>query len=108
MDPKAELIKVVEALRRGGLSEAEANCRNVLAEFPQHFGALALLGDVLMRTKRRDEALAAYEAALKVRPDYTPLFTATALIGFRRVFGPPPTPRQSAPGIPRIQSLAFK
>jgi len=79
MDTGKALAQAIEAIRGGALGKAEAACRTVLNVIPKHFGALALLGDVLMRAGRRSEALAAYQAALQVRPDYTPLFTATAL-----------------------------
>jgi hypothetical protein len=103
MDPNSELTRALEAVRRGAMAEAERICRSILSHYPQHFGALAILGDIQMQAGKWAEALNTFQAALKLRPDSTLLREFTAILTFRQAFGAPPEPRQSRAGSPRIQ-----
>jgi tetratricopeptide (TPR) repeat protein len=53
----------------GRLTEAEALYRQALAQSPQDFDALRLLGVVAAQTGRTDEAIATLERALQLRPN---------------------------------------
>jgi len=54
----------------GRAAEAEAACRHVVSERPEHAEAWNNLGVALDQQGRWDEALAACDAALALRPDY--------------------------------------
>jgi tetratricopeptide (TPR) repeat protein len=56
--------------RRFAFDEAEKLLRQVPAVEPGHAVALNNLGDVLLATRRPDEALRAYDQAITLKPDY--------------------------------------
>lgn len=65
-----------EAIRRawdvheaGNLTEAEAQCRPILASEPANVAALHLLGRICLQTRRPDEALRYLEEAFRLQPD---------------------------------------
>jgi cytochrome c-type biogenesis protein CcmH/NrfG len=88
MDAARIVSQAIESVARGALAEAETLCRSVLASEPRHFRALVILGDVLARTERPDEALAAYEAALRRIPGHSTPYSKMAMLRFRMAFGP--------------------
>ena len=53
---------------RGEYAQSIADVRKTLALEPRHFGALSGLGLIYLKLDRKAEALAAFEAALKVHP----------------------------------------
>ena len=87
------LSQAVSAARRGALAEAERLCRLLLDTSPRHFSGWLVLADILARTHRTAEALAAYETAGRIDPGYAAPFTRAAMIRFRMAFGRPPKPR---------------
>jgi hypothetical protein len=95
MDVDQKIVEIEEKIRSGSLAEAEGECISILAVFPRHFHALRLLGQILARTGRETEAIAAYEAASRVRPGDARLFTFLAMKKFREAFGTPVPPRNA-------------
>lgn len=89
MDLQQSLTEATEAMQRGSLTEAENECRIILAIFPRHYRALILLGEVLNRAGREAEARAAYDWAEMSKPGATFRFTQRAIERFRTAFGPP-------------------
>src|SRR4051794_15376050 len=52
----------------GRLAQAEALCRQILAEYPDHDGALGLLGVVALKGNRLDVAIDNLRRATEVNP----------------------------------------
>jgi Flp pilus assembly protein TadD len=53
----------------GRLAEAEAICREILANWPNHVGALNLLGRLLGQSRRLEGAIAALRKSVELNPD---------------------------------------
>jgi tetratricopeptide (TPR) repeat protein len=63
------LLKATADEGRGATEDAIAACQKVLELDPDYAEAYAEIGDVLQHNKkRRSEAIAAYESALKINP----------------------------------------
>ena len=82
-DVERVLTEVFETAGRGAWAEAESLCRALLEHAPRHFKATVLLGDILARLNRPDEALAAYARAERFDPGNPPVFTRSAILRFR-------------------------
>ena len=77
------LSQAVGAARRGDFAEAERLCRSLLDTWPRYFNGWLVLADILVRSRRMAEALAAYETASKIDPGYGGPFTRAAIIRFQ-------------------------
>ena len=64
------LSRAMSAYNAGKLVEAEQLCRQIINTKRDLFDALHLLAVVQSRLGKKDTALASYDRALKVRPDY--------------------------------------
>lgn len=62
-------LRAIALSRDGRDDEAEMLLRTVLAEQPNHAGAVAALGCVLSAPGRIEEGLAFYDRSLALRPD---------------------------------------
>jgi tetratricopeptide (TPR) repeat protein len=63
------LLKATADEERGATEDAIAACQKVLELDPDYAEAYAEIGDILQHNKkRRSEAIAAYESALKINP----------------------------------------
>ena len=76
-DPKPEMAGQNYAggeakAREGKWAEAAALFRKVIEEDAQHYRALNMLGYSLRKMGRAKEAIAAYNRALSIKPDYAP------------------------------------
>jgi FkbM family methyltransferase len=109
MDPDKTLSEAVEAFRRGALGEAEKLCRSILQSQTRHFPAAIVLGDVLLRSQKPSDALAAYEYAAQLIPGHAMPFTRAAILRFRMAYGAPPAPRRSdaEPSKRRVQMTSL-
>jgi hypothetical protein len=94
LDTHKRLAEAAEAMGRGSLTEAEEDCRSILAMFPRHYRALVLLGEILSRAGREVEAQIASDCAEMSKPGPTFRFTQFAMEQFRAAFGPPIPPRR--------------
>lgn len=103
MDARNILTAATAALRCGSLAEAESACNSVLAVFPRHHAALALLAEVLRQAGRDSEASAAARYAEMAQPGVTSRFTARATERFRAAFGPAVAPRPANETRGRVQ-----
>ncbi|MBO0722575.1 MAG: tetratricopeptide repeat protein, partial [Blastocatellia bacterium] len=65
--------RAVELQRQGALEEAAVEYRAVIKSAPDYAEAHANLGAVLSRLGKYDEAVAAYQAALRLNPQLTPI-----------------------------------
>lgn len=73
-------------------SDIESMPRRAAEFSPRHY-ADNLLGDILARLNRPNDAIAAYERADRLKPGTPLLFTRSATLGFRSTFGGPAIPR---------------
>ena len=64
------LSRAISAYNAGKLVEAEQLCQQIINAKPDLFDALHLLAVVQSRLGKKDTALASYDRALAVRPDY--------------------------------------
>src|ERR1700691_4137582 len=96
MDAQKSLAEAAEAMRRGSLTDAEAECRSILAVFPRHHHALIFLAELLTRAGRATEAQTASERAELSKPGVTARFTQQVIEQFRTAFGPAVPPRADA------------
>ena len=64
------LNRAVAAYNKGQLNEAEQLCQRIIAIKRNFFDALHLVAVVQSRLGKKDEALASFDRALKVRPDF--------------------------------------
>ncbi|HSS12540.1 MAG TPA: hypothetical protein VLL04_01515 [Rhizomicrobium sp.] len=104
MDIQTNLAAAKEALRHGSLADAESQCKSILALFPRHHQALALLGEILRRAGRRTEATSAYNFADMAEPGPTFRSNQFAIERFRNSFGPAAPPRlETVPSACRVQ-----
>ena len=76
-DPKPEAAgesyaQGEEKARQGEWAEAAALFRKVIEEDDQHYKALNMLGYSLRKMGKAKEAIAAYNKALSIKPDYAP------------------------------------
>lgn len=76
-DPKPEMAgqnyaQGEEKARQGKWAEAAALFRKVIEEDGQHYKALNMLGYSLRKMGKAKEAIAAYDMALSIKPDYAP------------------------------------
>jgi predicted TPR repeat methyltransferase len=62
-----------EHAERGALAEAEACYREALARTPEHLGALALLGMLLVDREQLDPAIDLLERARELAPEFAPI-----------------------------------
>ena len=69
LDPTQALQQATLLERQGRLREAEALCRQILANTRGHFGALHLLSQICHRGRRLAEAIAFNRKALNQRPN---------------------------------------
>ncbi|KZX54931.1 hypothetical protein A3709_07930 [Halioglobus sp. HI00S01] len=65
---------VVAALRNGDIGTAETLCRNYLIESPGSVPHLQLLARILVRQSALPQALEQLEMAIKIAPDFAPLY----------------------------------
>ena len=65
-----QLNRGVNFHKQGNFPQAEEAYRKVLTDDTKNIAALHLLGVVMIQTKRPDEALASYDKALALKPDY--------------------------------------
>src|SRR5262249_20094392 len=72
-DVADRLNRAMELQRRGELKEAAAEYRAALARAPNYAEAQANLGVVLAQLGNYEEAIAAYEAAYRLKPELTPI-----------------------------------
>src|SRR5450432_2529829 len=70
MDPQSLFNQAMELHRQGDLAAAEQMYRQVLRAAPAAFGAHFLLGTLQAQTGRGAEALASYERAINIKPDF--------------------------------------
>ncbi len=100
MEIEKKLERATKAMRRGLLTEAERECASILREFPHDYRTLLLLGQILTRSGREPDALAAYDGAARASPGAAYPFTILATKRFRQAFGAPAPPRPtiSRPG----------
>jgi hypothetical protein len=78
--------------------ETESSLRARLDVNPNDFPALMRLAVLLLRERRRDEALVVLERAAKLNPGHAAPFTLKAITLFRQHFGAPPPPRPMPAG----------
>lgn len=76
-DPKPEMAgqnyaQGAEKARQGKWAEAEALFLKVIEEDDQHYKAFNMLGYSLRQMGKAKEAIAAYDKALSIKPDYAP------------------------------------
>ena len=76
-DPKPEMAgqnyaQGEEKAREGKWAEAAALFRKVIEEDGQHYKAFNMLGYSLRKMGKAKEAIAAYNRALSIKPDYAP------------------------------------
>ena len=76
-DPKPEMagqnyVQGEEKARQGKWAEAEALFLKVIEEDDQHYKAFNMLGYSLRQMGKAKEAIAAYDKALSIKPDYAP------------------------------------
>lgn len=76
-DPKPEMAgqnyaQGEEKARQGKWAEAEALFLKVIEEDDQHYKAFNMLGYSLRQMGKAKEAIAAYDKALSIKPDYAP------------------------------------
>jgi protein O-GlcNAc transferase len=69
MNPASEMQVAVEHHQAGRLAEAERIYRQVLAQQPDHAGALHLLGVLATQLGRFDEAVELMQRAIRLVPD---------------------------------------
>jgi predicted O-linked N-acetylglucosamine transferase (SPINDLY family) len=69
------LKQAVESYQAGRLDEAEGLCKALLRADANHVRALHLLGVVQSRLGRSNEALASYDRALAIKPDFAEVLT---------------------------------
>ena len=62
--------RAVAIYNRGNLKETEQLCQRIIAKKNNFFDALHLLAVVQTKLGKKDEALASYDRALKLRPDH--------------------------------------
>lgn len=98
------LSQAVGAAKGGDFAQAERLCRSLPDASPRHYWGWVVLGDVLVRSRRVAEALAAYDTAIGIDPGYGGPFSRAAIIRFRMAFGQPPrSPSPSRPSSARVQ-----
>ena len=61
--------------RQGKLAEAEAICREVLRQLPNHFGALHLLGLIALETRHLKQAVELFGRAIALKPDFAEAYS---------------------------------
>ena len=76
-DPKPEMAgqnyaQGEERARQGKWAEAAALFRKVIEEDTEHYKAFNMLGYSLRKMGKAKEAIAAYNRALSIKPDYAP------------------------------------
>ena len=76
-DPKPEMAgqnyaQGEEKAREGKWAEAAALFRKVIEEDAEHYKAFNMLGYSLRKMGKAKEAIAAYNRALSIKPDYAP------------------------------------
>ncbi len=76
-DPKPEMAgqnyaQGEEKARQGNWAEAAALFQKVIEEDDQHYKAFNMLGYSLRKLGKAKEAIAAYNKALSIKPDYAP------------------------------------
>ncbi len=76
-DPKPEMAgqnyaQGEEKVRQGKWGEAATLFRKVIEEDGQHYKAFNMLGYSLRKMGKAKEAIAAYNKALSIKPDYAP------------------------------------
>src|ERR1700722_6958140 len=75
-----EVLNVAEnQFRSGRADQAESICRQILAQVPEHVGAINLLGMSLAEQRRLDEAIAAFERLAALRPNLADVHANLAL-----------------------------
>jgi predicted O-linked N-acetylglucosamine transferase (SPINDLY family) len=68
----------------GQLAEAEQVCRQILQTGPAHPRALHLLGLLAGQARRWDEAIASYQEALRLRPDFAEVHNSLGRLLFEQ------------------------
>jgi tetratricopeptide (TPR) repeat protein len=68
--PKAVFDEIIALVSAGELAGAEALCRTTLANHPRDVNVLGLLGAVLVKLERNDEAEAALRSAIEIAPTF--------------------------------------
>jgi FkbM family methyltransferase len=96
-----------QAFSRGAINEAEGIIRQTLAIHPTHVPASLLLGQILERSGRRPQAIAAYEHAAALLPGNGLPFTRLSISRFRAAFGDPLLPRVSATDRPAVSMTSL-
>ena len=74
------LNRAVAAYNKGQLNEAEQLCQRIIGIKRNFFDALHLVAVVQSRLGKKDEALASYDRALKVRPEHAEALSNRGLI----------------------------
>ncbi|MBT8081667.1 MAG: sulfotransferase [Gammaproteobacteria bacterium] len=81
-----EMEALIHAYNAGHLEAAEKSCRRLLGEFPQSALVNNLLGSTLQSQGRFDEAVKAFDEAIRARPDFAEAYSnrGNALKGLGR------------------------
>ncbi|MEM1111393.1 MAG: sulfotransferase [Pseudomonadota bacterium] len=70
-DPnRRELSEAMELVQQGNLSEAERRYRDIIRQQPDSVDAIRLLGVLLVRRERFDDAAACFRRAVELAPDF--------------------------------------
>lgn len=78
----ANIQKAIGLFQQGRLGEAEAMCAAMLANEPNNFDALYLLGSIKLQRQDPAEARVLFERALALKPDTVPALSALAFVLF--------------------------
>lgn len=75
---------IVDAIRLGAYPEAVKLCQAELQQHPRNYQIWTLKGVALARSQQEEQALVAYDEALKLSPDYLPALEGAAEIEYQR------------------------